>query len=477
MPLQIRRGTNAERLILASPLVSGELLWIVDDQRLYIGDGTTLARDLAPVTGYNDDNSKDAAASIFTSGTHSGISFTYDGSTSIDATVSLPALLENLSTNGFDITGDGNINITGSVTATSFTGDYKGSISADDSTILVDALNGSINLSGTVKGDIIPDQNEAYDLGSSSNRFKDLYLSGTSLYLGSAQITASGAAVDLPAGSTIDGVLISDIESGIAAGSDYNINIVGDDSSSIINSSSRTVTASGGFFGNLTGNVTGDTTGYHTGDVRGSVFGDDSTIIIDGNNNIVRTTNLTFAGANISSNTNEVRIGSVTDDQQVIMYSGERNFFELYGTSDIVAPWIEFRVSKGTMDSPTVTNDQTVLSGLLCYGHDGTDYIQTSALAFKVNGTTSVGAVPAEFFVVCESDTIGSPSVLSFTGNQGILTAPTIKPGVYADATARDAFLTSPAAGMMVYNTALSKFQGYVDDSDGLGNPGWINLN
>ena len=71
MPLQIRRGTEAERQTLASPLVSGELLWITDDFRLYIGDGTTLAKDLIPVTGYGDDNAKDAAASIFTAGTHS----------------------------------------------------------------------------------------------------------------------------------------------------------------------------------------------------------------------------------------------------------------------------------------------------------------------------------------------------------------------------------------------------------------------
>jgi hypothetical protein len=524
MPLQIRRGTNAERLILASPLVSGELLWIVDDRRLYIGDGATLARDLVPVTGFNAEDAQDSAASLFTAGSHTGITFVYeDANDRVNATVDIPQLLQNLDLNNFSIIGSGNISITGDLSITgNITGDYKGSLFADDSTLLVNAIDGSINLDGTVKGDIVPDANETYDIGSNSNRFRDLYLSGTSLYLGSAQITASGAAVNLPAGSTINGVLISDIDSGVAPGSDYNINIVGDDSSSIINSSTRTVTASGGFFGNLTGNVTGNitgvvagtagstlignvtgnTTGTHfgnvtgdvvgnlfgnvVGDLVGSVFGDDSTIIIDGNNNIVRTTNLTFAGTNISSNTNEVRIGSDTDDQQVIMYSGERNFFELYGTYDTIStlgPWIELRVSEGTMDSPSATNDQSLLSGLLCYGHDGTDYIQAGVLAFRVSGTTSAGAVPAELFVLCESDTIGSPSILSFTGNQGILTAPTIKPGVYADATARDAFLTSPAAGMMIFNTALQKFQGYVSDTGIAGGgapnstPGWINLN
>ena len=37
---------------------------------------------------------------------------------------------------------------------------------------------------GNISGNIIPDTNLTYDLGSSTNRFKDLYLSGNSIYLG-----------------------------------------------------------------------------------------------------------------------------------------------------------------------------------------------------------------------------------------------------------------------------------------------------
>ncbi len=42
------------------------------------------------------------------------------------------------------------------------------------------------NLDGTVKQDIIPDTNIAYDIGSDTKRFKDLYLSGNTISLGSA---------------------------------------------------------------------------------------------------------------------------------------------------------------------------------------------------------------------------------------------------------------------------------------------------
>ena len=45
-----------------------------------------------------------------------------------------------------------------------------------------------------------------------------------------------------------------------------------------------------------------------------------------------------------------------------------------------------------------------------------------------------------------------------------------LRPGIYADATARDAAITSPAAGMMVFLTAGTKFQGYTGAA-------WVDLN
>ena len=53
---------------------------------------------------------------------------------------------------------------------------------------------------------ILPDTNEAYDLGSSSKKFRDLYLSGTSLILGSTTITSDS-----------DGVIVSSLKIGSGA--------------------------------------------------------------------------------------------------------------------------------------------------------------------------------------------------------------------------------------------------------------------
>jgi hypothetical protein len=53
----------------------------------------------------------------------------------------------------------------------------------------------------TVAGSITPSADITYDLGNSTRRFKDLYLSGNTIYLGNANITASGSTVILPAGT------------------------------------------------------------------------------------------------------------------------------------------------------------------------------------------------------------------------------------------------------------------------------------
>ena len=45
-------------------------------------------------------------------------------------------------------------------------------------------LQGNSGISGTVTGNLIPDTNEAYDLGSPDKKFKDIYMSGNTLYMG-----------------------------------------------------------------------------------------------------------------------------------------------------------------------------------------------------------------------------------------------------------------------------------------------------
>lgn len=57
---------------------------------------------------------------------------------------------------------------------------------------------------------LLPVTDITYDLGSSSYRYRDLYLSGSTIYLGSATISAVGSVIDLPSGTTIGGTDLSD---------------------------------------------------------------------------------------------------------------------------------------------------------------------------------------------------------------------------------------------------------------------------
>jgi len=140
MPLQIRRGLNAERTQIAptNGLVEGELLYTTDEKKLYIGTGSVGEHQGVVITGYNDSDAKDAAAQILTTGEHSGIGFIYDSETKkLNATV-------DLSTYDGPIVAD----------------EIKGSILANDDSVLLDAVDkilyGDVtgNLLGNVTGNI-----------------------------------------------------------------------------------------------------------------------------------------------------------------------------------------------------------------------------------------------------------------------------------------------------------------------------------
>ena len=57
---------------------------------------------------------------------------------------------------------------------------------------------------------IIPSTNETFDLGSPTKRWRDIYLSGSSIHLGTAVITSTAGAVNLPAGSTIGSLALDE---------------------------------------------------------------------------------------------------------------------------------------------------------------------------------------------------------------------------------------------------------------------------
>ena len=80
-------------------------------------------------------------------------------------------------------------------------GDLVGSVFAQDSTVMIDGILAAVNLNGTIRGNVQPFQDSMWDLGGSSNKFKDLYLSGkangTIVATAGTAPTASGDAGDV----------------------------------------------------------------------------------------------------------------------------------------------------------------------------------------------------------------------------------------------------------------------------------------
>jgi hypothetical protein len=176
--------------------------------------------------------------------------------------------------------------------------DVQGSVFGDDSTTLVDGVNNVINLDGTISGDVVPDANEAYDLGSATHRFRDLYLSGSTLNLGGTTLSIVGGNLQ------VGGTDIKDVVT--AAGVDYSeIQNTPTAVSELINDAGYITLAE----------VTGEITVNPTGDLQGSVFADDSTLLVDGVNGVIPYGVLDGAPTALSDFTNDLDYAAIVATQ------------------------------------------------------------------------------------------------------------------------------------------------------------------
>ena len=440
MALQVRRGTNAERLGI-TPL-QGELIYVTDTKQLYVGDGTTV-------------------------GGTTTIANTID---SLLADTS-PQLGGELDLNGNNITGTGNINITGTITA-------SGTVNLGDgvgSDILV--------IGGAIQGHLVPDADSAHNLGSPTKYWNDAWLNQLTV---DSQITAERVQAD----------------------------IIGDDSSLIVNISTNTVT--GVFSGNLTGDVTGDVSGtagavpfsgvtskpttlsgygitdavtsgaadaitatmvaenvittrelangnsYNgtfDGDLIGSVFGDNSSLLVDGNNNTI-VGDVDTASVKTNSVLDGNNSGILTINLNNTTNTQPRILLESNGTSGS-GLWI-------------TTNDTTRTLA-------GTDNIgRVLFRSIDAGGTETPAVMIARkdelIIAVGDKNTAETFHMDTATGNYGLGIEPNADAKVNVGGamllgnmttTVRDAL--TAANGMIIYNTTDNKFQGYENGS-------WANL-
>ena len=417
MALRLRRGTDAERLLITP--VEGELIYTTDTKLLYAGDGITAGGNLVTGSGGGGSTTLDDLTDTDVTNPIDNQVLTWNDGTSKWIATTLPGV-GTLEINDLEDV----------VTDTPSVGD----------TLIYDG----INFKNTPKSDIFQEQQN------------------------------------------------------------YKINIVSDDSTILVNTDNNTLQGifEGASFGNHVGNVMdgagtgivldhtnavfyGDTQGFHKGDiinsaetkvlldhttevfhgtVNGNVFGEDSGLIIDALTSRIYASQIDCDQFNTSGITVTKRVGSNgTATHKVEGLEGNATVRLTAHRSGVIAGsgYSNSIVFGGSgSDGNKNTTALYASENILYLTQDSTGALTTESKYITFDATSGVGKLGIGTYTPDE--------VLDVAGN--IKASGSIQPGVYADNAARDAAITAPTAGMMVFNTTGTKFQGYTGSA-------WVDLN
>jgi hypothetical protein len=168
---------------------------------------------------------------------------------------------------------------------------------------------------------------------------------------------------------------------GVQSGQSYNINVIGDDSSTIVNALNRTVSAPGGLIGPLFTNLIDSS--------------DSSPITVTPA--IVFDSNVTVGGDIVLNNLLSV-ISNVPGETAVSLRTG---------TNDSNALIMSFAKSRGTTASPTsvLTDDQ--LGSIGWAGYSSSSFLTSGAIVGSATGTITALKVPGKIEIFTTGDTNG----------------------------------------------------------------------
>ena len=369
------------------------------------------------------------------------------------------------------VVGDVTGNVTGNSTGY-HTGDVKGSVFGDDSTPIVDAVNNTLagNLTGDVTGNLTGNVT-----GNVTGQVKG----------------SGGSAVLAPNTGPADAVI-----------SVFDINATG--------------TITGGLTGDVLGNLTGNAAGDHTGtfagvitatgtldgDVTGSIFADNSTLLVDAvaGNIPASVVSGTFTG-NVTGDTAGVHTGNIfttlidSADSSTISFTPDVQF----NASVSIDQTIQIGPSgTSTIITPTsITNyDSSNLNGAVYTNILGSDINDPNAFPLQIttafetkggagsfyNGLQIIGDGATAALQFFARTTLSDTSKLKFTEYSGVVGNEAQEDDVanYTDVTTisntladfgtavKFASMTTaerngltPEAGMVVFNTTVTKLQVY----------------
>jgi len=208
--------TDLGDVVITSP-VSGQVLkyngtnWVNAADESGGGEGTTYTVSAETAAGGAAIRltGSDSSTDNVTIAAGSGISVTRTNQDTITIDNTLPDNNTTYAISAEEETGTIAIRLTGSDASTDEVKFQEGSnvtiTRFDENTITISAASSQADF-GAISESLIPADNETYDLGSSDFRFRDLYLSGSTINLGGATISTIDGNVALPAGSKIGGI-------------------------------------------------------------------------------------------------------------------------------------------------------------------------------------------------------------------------------------------------------------------------------
>jgi len=415
MALRLRRGTNAERAVITP--VEGELLYTTDTKDIYVGDGTT------------------------------------QGGTKITALTELvedttPQLGGNLDLNSNNLTGVGNIVIDGTLTVPQIVTDLL----ADDSTLVFDSATQRL----TVEDIVIAGSTTIIDGSTNATN------------LNSHHSTVTPSRVNLIRSKGTSGTP----ETLVDTDDIFHLNFVGYDGTqyttgSTIKSTIDGTVSSGVMPGNLE---------FTVGTNRVLDLKANGTIILRGATALVSAFDSTNAYSfNFTKSRGNIDTPTTILDGDKIGTIGWRGHD---GTTHLIAAEI---------DAYANSIEPSNIQGLLKFNISNPSSTLVTAMQIDTNKLVTMygGLTVAGSNIVLDGVSILGNAISANDSNSNLelagggtgtvstahlTTTSYFQNAVYANDTARDAAVTSPAAGMVVFNTTGTKFQGYTGAA-------WVDLN
>jgi len=496
MSLRIRRGTDAQRQTLTFD--QGEVVYTTDTKKVYIGDGITaggvnvLANSAGQGVTFNPttqtfdfstnnlnlttsavsegankyfttQRAQDAAASLFTNVGSPATTGTVAG-TVATGTVTLLAtpspLLEQgekfsvIGTGGGGLTAGGTFYVISNIgTSVVLANSLANAMSSTAITTLSTASltgttysSGGINVGITFTYDPVTHTMTANSSGVTSVVSDTSPSLGGNLTLNSRNITGTG---------NID--IVGSVKATTGLGGNLPLNsfsINGTGNVDIVG----TIKATTGLGGNLPLNsfsING------TGGI--SISGTVSATTVSGS-----TISISSGGTLSSTGAVNVNIPSLLYFNSAPAI-GTSFITYLTASADTLGSAITSAKSRGTIFSPSAVINGDNLGTNSFVGYTGSAFTGGASIQCLVSGTVSAGVLPSKL-IFNVNDTAGA-SVTPVTVNASnvTFTKPPIVP-IFADATARDAAISPATAGMIVFLTSTTKFQGYTGGA-------WADLN